>query len=139
MSANCYIAIVPLFVPVIVPLFVPVMVAVMVPVIAPVMVPVMVPVIVPGGECKNNKTTKQESHQKISFSCLSILFRPIGRNFCSSSPIFPNKIVQQESNNILDEILVSLLGVCIALHISLKLFSADVRRRIVVIYETDCT
>ena len=108
-----------MFVPVIVPLFVPVRVPVFVPVMVPVFVPVMVPVniqvIVPGGECKNNKT-KNLIKDIIVFLLINFI-----KN-CKKKSMYKKSV-----------------GMCIALHISLQLFSANVKRRIVVIYETDCT
>jgi len=56
---------------------------------------------------------KQESNQEYFFFFL--MNNSISNNrkevkFCFSPPIGPNKIVQQENNNILDEILVSLFN-----------------------------
>ena len=64
-----------------------------------------------GADFKNNQTTKQESRKE--YCCfLAEYFIWTNRKqvqFCFYLPIAgPNKIVQQENNNIRDEILVSL-------------------------------
>ena len=64
-----------------------------------------------GADLKNNKTTKQESHQEYyCFLAEQFLFltNRNGETIPYLLPIGRNKIVHQENYNIIDEILVSL-------------------------------
>ena len=61
-----------------------------------------------GADFKNNKTPKQEPHQDYNCFLDEIFYFNKQAKYCFPLPIGPNKIVQQENNYILDEILVSL-------------------------------